>query len=320
MSDPGAKAGPEVASGATSTTADTVAYKLSVPAGTTSKVSVRPGDIKLSLANVTGSVTTCTNSSPATDVLDVPIGTGGGTGTDIIAYTCTVVGGTTTDDAQVDIKVTPTMPTSARANQDASITWTGAVQSTGDPLPAPTAGFPTSSKLFATVKASGAGAPASATGEAALTATTQITTLPNVTIKVKPTTTGTVTITPGDLVFGTSATATTQAVKCTAPTTGLKTYTFTVSAATSTPTSSNTPTTSSTPTPTKTKTEFVTETPTTRKSPTTRSSQTPKKGAATGAGGDAGPDGRMFLLAGSVLVLGAGAGGLLLRRRNVARG
>lgn len=317
VSDPGAKAGPQLAQGAPSTTAGTVTYKLMVPAGTTSKVSVRPGDIKLSLANAPTSVTTCTNSSPATDVLDVPIGTGGGTGTDIISYECTLstTGGTDADyPATVDIKVTPTMPTSASANQDASITWTGAVQSTGDELKVPAAGFPASSKIFATVKASGAGAPATATGEAALTSTAgqSLTTLPSVTIKVKPTTTGTVTITPGDLAFGTSATAPT--VKCTAPTTGLKTYTFTVSAATSTPTTSNTPT------PTKTTTEFVTETPTTRKSPTTRSSKTPKKGAATGAGGDAGPDGRMFLLAGSVLIMGAGAGGLLLRRRIVSKG
>jgi hypothetical protein len=43
--------------------------------------------------------------------------------------------------------------------------------------------------------------------------------------------------------------------------------------------------------------------------------KTPKEGAATGGGGEIGPDGRIFLLAGSVLVLGAGIGGLYLRRR-----
>ncbi|WP_162795017.1 hypothetical protein [Nonomuraea lactucae] len=54
--------------------------------------------------------------------------------------------------------------------------------------------------------------------------------------------------------------------------------------------------------------------------PKGRSSKTPKAGADTGAGGDAGPDGRMFVLAGSVLIMAAGAGGLMMRRRTVSRG
>ncbi|WP_344952361.1 hypothetical protein [Sphaerisporangium flaviroseum] len=57
---------------------------------------------------------------------------------------------------------------------------------------------------------------------------------------------------------------------------------------------------------------------------TPRSSQQvtrkPGGGAATGGGGDAGPDGRTFVLVGSVLVLGAGVGGLMMRRRRPNRG
>jgi hypothetical protein len=56
------------------------------------------------------------------------------------------------------------------------------------------------------------------------------------------------------------------------------------------------------------------------KTPTQRSSRTPKAGADTGAGGEAGPDGRMFMVTGSLLIIAAGAGGLFLRRRSVTRG
>lgn len=91
---------------------------------------------------------------------------------------------------------------------------------------------------------------------------------------------------------------------------------------TGTPTTSNTPTTTpptSTPTthtpkPTKTTTKFVTATP------TKKSSKTPKAGADTGGGGEIGPDGRVFLLVGSLLIVGAGAGGLVLRRRGLGKG
>ncbi|MGW0485972.1 hypothetical protein [Nonomuraea sp. NPDC003214] len=319
VSDPGPKEGPAVSAQAPTTTAGQVSYKLSVPTGTTGKVSIKPGALKLNLATSDQAFSNCSTTS--TDVLEVPIGTGNGGGTsDIVAYQCAAVtNGTAGTPVEVDIKVTPTMPTGAKANQDASITWTGAVQTTGEELPVPSTGFPTGTKIFASLKSSGAGTPASATGEAAMTAGQTVTTLPTVTVKVKPTTAGTVTITPGDIAFGTTATSPT--VKCTAPASGLKTYTFTVSAATGTPTSTGTPTTTSTPTPTKTTTVYETVTPTPSETTTPpRSSETPKDGADTGAGGTMGPDGRMFLAAGSALILAAGAGGLLMRRRGVSKG
>ncbi|TXK35757.1 hypothetical protein [Nonomuraea sp. C10] len=316
VTTPGAKTGADVAVNQTAVPAKNVEYPVQVTTAATGKVTIKPASLTLALASAATTVTTCTTTS--TESLDVTIGTGGGGNTEeIVSYTCTA--GTETP-ATVDIKITPTMPTGAKANQDASITWAAAVQTTGDELKVPTTGFPTGSKYFATVKASGAGAPATATGEAAITGTAgqSLTTLPNVTIKVRPTTTGTVTITPGDLAFGTSATA--AALKCTAPTTGLPTFTFQVAAGTPTDDPTDDPTTTPTATPTKTTTVIVTETPTTRTtSPTARSSKTPKDGVATGAGGDAGPDGRMFVLAGSMLILAAGGGGLLMRRR-AARG
>ncbi|MEV4582672.1 hypothetical protein AB0K16_56620 [Nonomuraea jabiensis] len=319
VSDAGAKTGATVTSGATTAPASNVTYKIAVTAGATGKVSLKPVDLKLSLASSSGTQTTCTTTS--TEVLDVTIGTGGGGGTDdVVEYDCDVAsgGGDADYPADVDIKVTMTPPTSATANADASITWTGVVQSTGDTLKAPT-GFPTTSpKMFVTVKASGAGVPTTATGEATLGTVTigQAITLPtSVTVKIKPTTTGTVTLTAGDLAFGTSASS--PSIKCLAPTTGLKTFTFTVGSSTGTPTTSSTPTnTTSTPKPTKTSTATVTVTP----SSSTKKSKTPKAGADTGGGGEAGPDGRMFILTGTALVGAAAVGGLVMRRRNATRG
>ncbi|MGV9383236.1 hypothetical protein ACWDRB_45990 [Nonomuraea sp. NPDC003707] len=271
---------------------------------------------------VAGEATTCTYVSATPTSISVPVQTGGGGGgtDDVVEYDCDVAsgGGDADYPADVDIKVTMTPPTSATANADASITWTGVIQSTGQSLKAPT-GFPTTSpKMFVAIKATGAGLPSSPnpTGEAALGTVTigQNITLPtSVTVKVKPTTTGTVTLTAGDLAFGTSASS--PSIKCLAPTTGLKTYTFTVGSSTGTPTTSSTPTnTTSTPKPTKTSTATVTVTPSSKKS------KTPKAGADTGGGGEAGPDGRMFILTGTALVGAAAVGGLVMRRRNATRG
>ncbi|MEV4353018.1 hypothetical protein [Nonomuraea sp. NPDC049625] len=266
------------------------------------------------------SVTECMYKSAAPTSLSITVQTGGGSGggDDIVTYDCRLPSQTGTDyPANVQIKVGMTTPTNATANADASITWTGAIQNTGEPLTVPT-GFPSSSKIFVTIKASGAGAPTSATGENALSSVMvgdDITTLPSVIIKVKPTTTGTVSLTAGDLVFGTASSGTGAAITCKAPTTNLKAYTFTVGSSTSSPTTSSTPTnTTSTPKPTKTSTATVTVTPSSKKS------KTPKAGADTGGGGEAGPDGRMFILTGTALVGAAAVGGLVMRRRNATRG
>ncbi|MEU6777674.1 hypothetical protein ABZ912_00630 [Nonomuraea angiospora] len=317
IQDPGAKTGANVTTTSTTVSAKDVVYKVSVPTGTTGKVSVKPGNLVLSLPSPSTATTTCTTQS--TEALDVTIGTGGGSGgDDVVAYDCDLAsgGGDADYPADVDMKVVMTPPTSATANADASITWTGTIQTGSDTLKAPT-GFPTTSpKMFVTVKASGAGVPTTATGEATLGTVTigQAITLPtSVTVKVKPTTTGTVTLTAGDLAFGTSASS--PVIKCLAPTTGLKTYTFTVGSSTGTPTPSPTPTnTTSSPKPTKTSTATVTVTPSTKKS------KTPKAGADTGGGGEAGPDGRMFILTGTALVGAAAVGGLVMRRRNATRG
>ncbi|HEX4812194.1 MAG TPA: hypothetical protein VFV66_05525 [Nonomuraea sp.] len=89
---------------------------------------------------------------------------------------------------------------------------------------------------------------------------------------------------------------------------------------TSTPTTTPTTTPTNTPTtnrPTRTSTVFETVTPTA--TVTGNRSRTPKAGADTGAGGETGPDGRMFIFAGTALIAVATAGGLVMRRRNAAR-
>ena len=257
-------------------------------------------------------------------MLDVTIGTGTGSGTDIVDYECTGPGATG-ETQNVQIKVELTMPTSARANQQFEIGWKGTYV-TGQELQAPTTGTLTP-KIFAYTTMTGITGLTSATGEGTLGTITAGQTIPlpttAVSLKSTATSTGTATVKPGKLNFGANtATGNQPMIECAVQNdTELKTYPLVVGTATSTPTSSNTPTgtPTGTPTPTKTKTEFVTETPTSEKT-TERSSETPRKGADTGAGGDAGPDGRMFLLAGSVLIMAAGAGGLLLRRRSISKG
>ncbi|GAA3121269.1 hypothetical protein GCM10010466_10250 [Planomonospora alba] len=91
-------------------------------------------------------------------------------------------------------------------------------------------------------------------------------------------------------------------------------------------TGTGTPTpTATTPKPTITVYETVTasSTPTTKTSRTTKTRQieeTPEGAASTGGGGEAGPDARLIMLSGALLVAAAGAGGLALRRRTAQRG
>ncbi|MFC4057680.1 hypothetical protein ACFOWE_05210 [Planomonospora corallina] len=97
-------------------------------------------------------------------------------------------------------------------------------------------------------------------------------------------------------------------------------------AGTGTGTGTGTPSpTATTPKPTITVYETVTgsATPTTKTSRTTKTRQieeTPEGPAATGGGGESGPDARMIMLSGALMVVAAGAGGLALRRRTVRRG
>ncbi|GAA4222608.1 hypothetical protein FHR32_003857 [Streptosporangium album] len=95
------------------------------------------------------------------------------------------------------------------------------------------------------------------------------------------------------------------------------------STGTGTPTPTTTGTGTSTPTTTPTTpapTVTVTTTTTAEPTKTRQIGKTPGGGASTGGGGDAGPDARMIMLSGALMVAGAAIGGLVLRRRTATRG
>ena len=112
---------------------------------------------------------------------------------------------------------------------------------------------------------------------------------------------------PGALNFGTSPSD--LSIECEVQNKDdLETYPLTVGSATQT-----TPSETASARPTRTVTTTVTAAET-----HTANRRTPPGGAETGGGGDAGPDGRVFVLTGLFVTVAAGAG-LVLRRRAVSR-
>jgi hypothetical protein len=150
--------------------------------------------------------------------------------------------------------------------------------------------------------------------------------LPTMLVTVVPTTTGTVVVRPDGFVLkagpaaaGAAQTALVTCNPAAVAEAALAQATFTVGGSASpspTPTPTPTPTKSATPTPQTTHTVYKTVT----HEATKTERVTPKGGAATGGGGEAGPDGRLFIGIGSVLILGAVLGGMVLRRRRLTQG
>ncbi|MGW0477977.1 hypothetical protein [Nonomuraea sp. NPDC003214] len=304
--------GASVAAGATSAAASTVTSQVTVTSTTevTVKPSTETGSLKLSLASAPSDVTSCTTSS--TQGVTVTVGPGGGdtTGGDIVLYTCKPTSGA---EQEVDVKVTLTLPTTNPApGQQFTIGWKGVYES-GAELEAPN-GLPTTGlKMYAYASISGLTGLTSATGVGELSGVTVGQPIPlpaSVDMKTTSQQAGTATVKPASINFGLQPTS--PLIECEPDNSDLlKTYTLTIGAGGSTSTPTPTPTTTTptpTPTPTPTDDDPADE-------PSADESRTPKDGVATGAGGTAGPDGRLFVLTGSALVLAAGVGGLLLRRR-----
>ncbi|GAA2779552.1 hypothetical protein [Nonomuraea dietziae] len=269
----------------------------------------------------TSDETECTYVPPTTGtapsmVIPVNTGGGGGTGGDTVSYKCATQSSGDPKDATITVAMT--LPTAAKANEEQTVPATY----TGGQLTVPTGGFTTGAKFIATASVSGAGVSGtSVTAEAALTTLTAGSpiTFPSVSFKVKPTTAGTVTLKASDIYFGTSTSV--YQYKCTVQASPVpKSHTFTVTAASTSPSPSPSPSasTSASVKPTRTVTATVTQTPV--GGGNGKVTKTPKGAAETGGGGDMGPDGRMFVLTGSLVVLAAAAGGLVLRRRSVSRG
>ncbi|MFG2075579.1 hypothetical protein [Nonomuraea maritima] len=312
-----------IQSGETEVTGDSITYRGTVLSTATTPVKVMPGTLTLGLSTSPSNKTTCTlQTNPQQTAFEIPIGTGGGNGnlTDLVQYRC--VGPETTNVQNVEIKVTLTMPTSAAVNQQMIIKWRG-VYTQGKELKAPATGQTISPKIFAYASLTGITNLTSATGEGTTGTIVANQPIPlptqDIELKTTSTTAGTATVKPAAVNFGAnSATGNignTPSIQCAVQNaSSLKTYTLTVGNSTPTPTPTPSATTTS-PRPTLTTTATVTVTPSSATS--TRSSRTPKAGADTGAGGMAGPDGRMFILTGTALIAAAAVGGLVMRRRAV---
>ncbi|MFI7441536.1 hypothetical protein [Nonomuraea indica] len=303
-----------VAAGATSVPAAQKTSTVTVTAVTggqiTVKPSAEPGSLMFSLADAPAAVTTCTTTG--TQSVTVAVGQpGGGSGAgDLVEYTCT-------DQAQarqeVRIRVTLTMPDSPGAGVPFTIGWTGAYEP-GAELKAPAAGLPAGVKLYAHAGISGLPGLTSATGAGTPGAVTpgQVIALPSsVELKATSGRTGSATVRPGAVNIGAQENA--PLIECEVKDReALRTYPLTVGAGGADPSATSTPTPTPSPSTTRTRETGPAREP--------GRSRTPKDGVATGAGGDAGPDGRVFLLTGSALVAFAAAGGLLARRRRASPG
>ncbi|MFC4008066.1 hypothetical protein ACFOY2_12600 [Nonomuraea purpurea] len=230
--------------------------------------------------------------------------------TDIVNYVCTT---TASGDTQtVSVQVTLTMPTSATAGQQLTIGWRGVyAQSTS--LMTPATGLPEGTKLYAYAGISDFSGLTSATGVGTIDATTpgEAIALPaaQVNLATTPGSAGTGTVRPAAINFGASPTS--PSIECEAENReDLTTYTLTVTDTGGSPTPD--PDDSTSPTPDDEETDESDEPEETPSEETT--TETPSGAAETGAGGTAGPDGRTFILTGSVLIL-ASVTGLALRRR-----
>ncbi|GII79788.1 hypothetical protein Sru01_47700 [Sphaerisporangium rufum] len=194
----------------------------------------------------------------------------------------------------------------------AAIVVNGDLLATGRPVNSP------SPSATVTLKAAG-----TATAPSAIPTTTQFQ-LPAATATVIPRAAGTFVVKPGPFTLQISAaTGTTPTLLTCTPAAAANPASATpvpmtiVVASGGSPSVSPTvsPTASPSPSPTRSPKPTRTVWETVTKKPTDQVTRRPSGGAATGGGGDAGPDGRMFIMAGTMAVLAAGAGGLMMRRR-----
>jgi len=271
----------------------------------------------------TGTATTSpgtgTTTGPSTGTTTSP-----STGTTTSPGTGTGSGGETTHE--VTINLSGGTSATAQAAYPATVVIAGANPSLGA-----TAEIPAGAQIQLVPQVSVSAAPtppavASVTGEATASVTTPVPS--GSPLAPIPTATVTVTPEPGTTSLVLQAGAFTLRVAqpgaaavdlytCIPATTG-NTVPAAVTAAVGTPGAATSPTTTQSPSrqPTHTVEVTVTESP----ANDSKVARTPAGGVATGGGGEAGPDGRTLVLAGSITLLGAAAGGLVLRRRRLARG
>ncbi|MFI7058909.1 hypothetical protein ACIBLB_43320 [Streptosporangium canum] len=259
--------------------------------------------------------------------------------TDIVDYQCAATG--VAEKQDVKVKVELTLPADATVDKQTSIVWHGAYVDDTTALRAPTTGLAGGTKLYAYASISGLAKLTSATGVGELDTVSagQIVPLPMtpVLLKTTPSGAGTATVKPAAINFGTGTDE--PSIKCKVRNADvLTTYTLTIASADGRPTDSVSVTPSPQPTSTVTATagdqptDSVPVTSSPQPTPTdtaivVRAStdengkviKTPSGGAATGGGGESGPDGRVLVSTGFLLTLAAVIG-LLLRRRGLPWG
>ncbi|MGW0067760.1 hypothetical protein ACWDUI_09870 [Streptosporangium sandarakinum] len=269
--------------------------------------------------------------------------------TDVVSYQCEVTPSGEKQDVRVRVEME--MPSDARVNVQTIIRWRGTYADETGVLRVPDVGLPIGTKLYAYASISGIENFTSATGTNDLAAPRagQALQLPEgwVSLRTTPRNAGTATVKPGAVNFGTASNS--PFIKCDVLNTGaLKTYSLPVASEngqpadpTSTPDPTDSapvsPTLDPTPDPTPEPTPTVTVTTVDRSADSGPGApepavvaeeaveqvggvnETPFGAAATGGGGEAGPDARTFVVAGFLLTLTAGIG-LRSRRRGVLDG
>ncbi|GAA1268462.1 hypothetical protein GCM10009677_21200 [Sphaerisporangium rubeum] len=259
-----------------------------------------------------------------------------------VTYTCTPPAGS----PAYNFSVTLTGPTTAAVlNQPVTVTWGIAQTSPSPALTASAAGVPTTATITVEGDLEAIGqpilpSPSATTVSPAATQTPGTSLAPGAPLPIPtlratltPTATGTFYVRPGtfslrvstgttgtDTIYDCTVPAAASPASATPPALAIGVGTAGASPSTSasptvTPTATPTPTLTS-PTPRQTRTVYETVT----SGPRNQVTRTPGGGAATGGGGGIGPDARLFLAVGSAMVLAAGAGGLMMRRRRPERG
>ncbi|MFG6197065.1 hypothetical protein [Nonomuraea sp. JJY05] len=224
---------------------------------------------------------------------------------DVVEYACKISATGETQDVKIEVELT--VPTDAQVGKETAIGWHGSYVE-GSELRAPATGLEDGLKLYAYAGISGIDKLTSATGVAEIGPITPAAPvrLPATTVNLKttPKNPGTGTVHAASINFGTTSSE--RAIECEIKNKNARTEYPLVIPGTG-KTTSPSPGTGETTSPSSSPSETPAKT------------RTPAGAADTGGGGEAGPDGRVLVAVGSLLVL-ASATGLVLRRRRLVAG
>jgi hypothetical protein len=256
-----------------------------------------------------------------------------------VSYTCepaTGVGAGTPTPYVFQMDVTGPLATPT-PNSTVVATWK--IGQAAPPLTAASA-IPATGRLIVEADVAITGAPlpnpselraATATAAPASVAAGQPLTPPPLLITVMPTATGPITLRPEGFTLyldstGTAGDNAPELLDCTVTTEAAAAGALVINVQTPGTAVSNSPSTTppvtpstTPPVPTVSPTVTVTQTKTSKPASTRQIDETPAGAASTGGGGDAGPDARLIMLSGALMVAFAGIGGLVLRRRTATR-